>query len=192
MISEQTSTENFSNNNLNSKPFDDKFDLQLFNYNRYSSSFAEITLINNNFQVITSIILCILGLFTAILYIGILFQRYFQTKSCSRHTIIRFLFDCCHLINILLTHIIIVIVYIAQTTNFHLHCPLSTFLFSLASFGSISFLCLGAFNRYKCLFKKQSQYRYIRHRLLAHRIILITSLSWLIINFPKLDLHENF
>jgi hypothetical protein len=191
MVSEQTPIENsshiFPNNNSNTKHFNVISDLPLYNYHRISSAFDEITLINNNFQVITSIILCIVGLFGLLLHTGVLIQRCFHTKSFSHQIFIQLLFDSCHLINILFTHIIVIIVYIKTSTNIDLHCPISTFFFSLGSFGSISFLCLGALHRYIYLLRKQSRYRCVRHRLLAHRIILITSMSWLIINFPKLE-----
>ena len=191
-MTEENSSHIFLNNNSNDEYLNIIFGSQLYNYHRVSSLFGEVTLINNKFQVFTSLILCIMGLFGGILHIGILIRRCFYTKSFSHQICIQLLFDSCHLINILFTHIIVIIVYIKTSTELDLHCPLSTFFFSLASFGSLSLLCLGAINRYIYLFKKQFQYRYIRHRLLAHRIILITSLSWLIINCPKFDLDKIF
>jgi hypothetical protein len=196
MISEHSYVENslqiFTNNNSNDGYLNVILNLQLYKYNRVSSLFGEITLINNQFQIFTSLILCIVGLIGALFHIRILIRRYFHIKSFSHHIFIQSLFDSCHLINILFTHTIVIIVYIKTSTNIDLYCPLSTFFFSLASIGSISFLCLGAFNRYMYLFKKQAQYRCIRHRLLAHRFILIASMSWLILNFPKLNFSENF
>jgi hypothetical protein len=196
MMSEHDYTENLSEissrNNSNDEYLNIIFDLQLSNNHQISPLCDEITLISNQFQVFTSLILCIAGLIGALFHIGILIRRYFHTKSFSNHIFIQLLFDSCHLINIVFTHIIVIIVYIKTSTNINLHCPLSTFFFSLASFGSISFLCLGAFNRYMYLFKKQAQYRSIRHRLLAHRFILITSMSWLILNFPKFNFNDMF
>ncbi|CAF1006349.1 unnamed protein product [Rotaria sordida] len=167
------------------------YDKQFYNFHRSSSLMDEITLINNHFQIFISLILCIVSLMGTLLHIEILIQRYFHAKSFSRHSFIQTLFDFCHLINILFTHSIIIIVYIKTSTNVNVYCPLSAIFFSLASFGFISFICLGAFHRYMYLFKKQTQYRCIRHRLLAHRIILITSISWLILNFPKFNLNGN-
>ncbi|UJR37590.1 hypothetical protein I4U23_030288 [Adineta vaga] len=179
MIFEETSDENILQN-----------DYQFAHYHRMLSFFDEDTLINNHFQLFTSILLCIFGIFTGILQIKILFQRYFQTKSFSQQILIRLFFDFCHLINILFTHIIIVIVHITQTSNLNLHCPLSTFCFSLASLGSISYLCLGAFYRYMNVFQKESYSHYVRHRLTAHRVIFIASISWLIVNCPKFDFND--
>jgi hypothetical protein len=188
----KNSSHSFVDNNSNVKYSNIIVGSQLYNSDRVSSLFDEITLINNNFQVFTSLILCIVVLIGAILHIGILIRLCFHTKSFSHQIFIQSLFDSCHLINILFTHIIVIIVYIKTSTEIDLHCPLSTFIFSLASFGSISLFCLEACNRYMYLFKKQSQYRCIHHRLLAHRIILITSLSWLIVNCPKFDFKKNF
>ncbi|CAF2633851.1 unnamed protein product [Rotaria sp. Silwood2] len=164
---------------------------QFYNFHRSSSLIDEITLINNNFQVFISLILCIVSLMGTILHMEILIRRYFHKKPFSHHIFVQTLFDFCHLINILFTHSIVIVVYIKTSTNLDLHCPISAFFFSLASFGFISFICLGAFHRYMYLFKKQTQYQCIRHRLLAHRIILITSISWLILNFPKFNFNGN-
>jgi hypothetical protein len=150
-----------------------------FNH-QISSLFDTNTLINIEFQVFTSFILCILSFIGVLFHTGILLRQYFHTKSFSHRIFIQSLFDSCHLMNILFTHII---VYMKTSTNFNCHCPLSIFFFSLISFGSISFLCLEAFHRYMYLSKTRS----IRHRLLAHQFILITSISWLIFNFPKFD-----
>jgi len=196
MISEHNYVENsleiLINNDSNDRYLNVILNLELYKDHRVSSLFDEITLINNQFQVFTSLILCIVGLIGALFHIRILIRRCFYRKSYSHHIFIQSLFDSCHLINILFTHTIVIIVYIKTSTNIDLYCPISTFFFSLASIGSISFLCLGAFNRYMYLFKKQAQYRCMRHRLLAHRFILITSISWLILNFPKLNFSENF
>lgn len=189
-MNEHNSTEILSSKNSNDKHLNTMIDLQQSNFHQISSLFDEITLINNQFQVFTSLILCILGLIGILIYIGIFIRRCFHTKSFSREIFIQSLFDSCHLINILFTHIIVIIVYIKTSTNMNLHCPISTFFFSLASFGSISLLCLEAFNRYMFSWKKQVQYRSIRHRSLAHRFILITSISWFILNFPKLELFD--
>ena len=186
----QNATEILNNQNLTEGSLNPVFDIYLYNDHRLSLLFDEITLINNQFQVFTSLILCIVGLIAALLHIGLLIQRCFSSKSFSHQIFIQSLFDSCHLINILFTHIIVIIVYIKTSTNLDLHCPLSTFCFSLASFVSISFLCLGAFHRYMYSFKKQTQYQFIRHRLLAHRLILITSITWSILNFPKLNFNE--
>ena len=148
-----------------------KFD---FNH-QFSFLFDANTLINREFQVFTSFILCVLGFIGALFHTGILFRRYFHF---SHHIFIQSLFDSFHLINILFTHIIFIIVYMKTST---IDCPLSTFFFSLISFISISFLCLQSFYRYIYLSKEQY------HRLLAHRFILITSISWIILNIPKLD-----
>ena len=196
MVSKHSHVENssqiLSNKKLNNGYLNVIFDSQHSNHHRASSLFDEVTLISNSFQVFASLVLCIAGLIGALLHLGILIRRCSHTKSLSHHIFIQSLIDSCHLINMLFPHIVVIIVYIKTSTNMDVCCPLSTFFFSLASFGSIGFLCLGALNRYMYLFKKQSKYRCIRHRLLAHRIILITSITWLIINFPKFDFQKSF
>lgn len=187
---EDNSTEILTNKNSNHEYININIDLQNSNNHQISSLFDDLTLINNQFQVFTSLILCIISFLGAFIYIGIFIRRCFHTKLFSHEIFIQSLFDSCHLINILLTHIIVIIVYIKTSTNIDLSCPISTFFFSLTSFGSICFLCLGAFNHYMCLWKKQTQYRCIQHRLLAHRFILITLISWIILNFPKLKIFD--
>ncbi|CAF0780620.1 unnamed protein product [Rotaria sp. Silwood1] len=192
-MSEHTHTSNSSHILSKNKPknqyFNIIYDNKFYNFHRSSSLIDEITLINNNFQVFLSIALCIVSLMGIVLHIELLIRRYFHMKSFSRHIFIQTLFDFCHLINILFTHSIVIVVYIKTSTNIDIHCPLSAFFFSLASFGFISLICWGAFHQYMYLLKKQTQYRCIHHRLLAHRIILITSMSWLILNFPQFNLN---
>ena len=182
-----TFDENATTNLTKNDPHSAQLDWRPHDYHRIFSAFDEDTLINDHFQVFTSVLLCIVGICGALLHIGILLQRCAHTKACSREAVIRLLFDCCHLLNILFTHVIIVAVYATRTASLdHLRCPLSTWVFSLASLGSIGFLCVGAAHQYTSVLEKQS----MRHRLSAHRIILIASMSWLIMNFPKIDLHE--
>jgi len=178
---EHSSSKNSSD--LNDEHWNVKFDLDY----QIPSLFDVNILISSEFQVFTSLVLCILASIGALFHTGILIRHYFHRKSCSHPIFIQSLFDSCHLINISFTHTIICI---KTSTDIDLHCPLSIFFFSLASFGSTSFLCLGAFNQYMYLFKKQTQYRSNRHRLLAHRFILITSISCLILNFPKFDFSD--
>ena len=196
MITEHSYNENSSeivtNNNFNEAFVNVKFDLRLSDDRRVPALFDDNTFISSQFQVLTSLILCIVGSIAGLLHIGLLIRRYLHTKSFSHQIFIQSLFDSCHLINILFTHMIVIIVHIKSSTNFDLHCPLSTFVFSLASFGSIILLCLGAFNRYKYFFRKRGQYRHRRFRFLAHRVILFTAISWLILNFPKFDLNQYF
>lgn len=161
--------------------WNDKFDIQF----HQTSSFDGNILIHRKFQVFVSLLLCILGSIGGLFHLRIFIQQYLQTKTFAQRFFIQFIFDCCHLLNILLTHLIVLIVYIKTSTNFDLYCPLSTLLFSIVSFASISCLCLEGFYRYMFLFRQQSQYR-----SLAHRFILITAISWLILHFPKFDWND--
>jgi hypothetical protein len=155
------------NNNSNNDHLNDIINVQLYDYTRVSSLFDEVILINNIFQVFASLALCIVGLTGALLNIGLLFRRPF-----SRIIFVEILLDSCHLINTLFTHAIILVVYIQTSADIDVHCPLSTFIFSLASFLSIIFLSQEAFNRYMHSFKIKSYYR-----SLAYRLILIIFMS---------------
>lgn len=183
IIQENASEIDYSNIAFSNMKFDVTF--------RHGSFFDGNTLINSRFQVFTSLLLCIVGSIGGLIHLGILIRRYFQIHSFAQRIFIQLLFDCCHLFNIVFTHVIVIVVYIKTSTNFEVHCPLSTLFVSFASFASIGFLCLEAFHRYMFLFRKQIQYRSIRHRSMAHRFILITSISWLILHFPKIDFNEH-
>lgn len=166
------------------------FDLKLSNEHHFSFLLDEFTLISNQFEIFTSFILCFIGLIAVLFYLGIFIHQYCSRKSFSNKIFIQSLFDLCHLVNILFPHLILIIVYQKTLTKRDQHCPLSTFCFSLVSIISIGFLCLGAFNRYMYFIRKQTQYRYFHYRLFAHRLILITSISWLIFHFPKIDFRQ--
>lgn len=157
---------------------------------RHGSFVDGNTLINSQFQVWTSLLLCIIGSIGGLFHLGILIRRYFQIHSIAKRILIQLLFDCCHLFNIVFTHVIVIVVYIRTSTNFEVNCPLSMLFVSLPSFASIAFLCLEAFHRYMFLFRQQIHHRTIHHRSMAHRFILITSISWLILHFPKIDLNK--
>ncbi|CAF2072776.1 unnamed protein product [Rotaria magnacalcarata] len=166
------------------------YNTQLYNFYRSSFLTDEFILINSHFQAFTSLIICIISFMGTILHIKILIRHYVRKKSFPNHIFKQTLFDMCHLINIWFTHSIIIVVYVETLKqNTDLYCPLSAVFFSLASFGFIILLCLEAFHRCIYFFKKQSQRRRMAHRLLAHKIILVTSISWLILSASKINLN---
>lgn len=196
MKTEYTQVNNLSHRSINNKSITEDSDIvyikQFYNFHRSSILIDEFMLINNNFQVFISVILCVMSFIGTLLHIKILIRRYFRKKPLPHHIFLQTLFDIGHLINILFIHTIIITVNHKTSTTIDLVCPISAFFFSIASFGFISFICLGAFHRYMYFCKKYSQYRYTKYRLLAHRILLITTLSWLIFNFPKINFHVIF
>ncbi|CAF1118306.1 unnamed protein product [Adineta ricciae] len=167
-----------------------QIDLQFSDYRRLLSSFDEDTPISNDFQAFTSVLICAFGMFAGILQWNIILQRHFRNSLFPEKIFIHLFFDSCHLTNIIATHTIILFVYTTQTNDLPPYCPLSTFFFSLASFGSLMYLSWGAFWRHMNVYHKEFYCRYARHRISAHRIILIASTSWLIVNFPKLNFND--
>ena len=161
--------------------WNEKFDIE------FPQPFDGNILIHSQFQVVASLLLCIVGSIGGLFHLGIFIRRYLQSKTFARRIFIQLLCDCCHLMNFLFTHLIVIIVYLRTSTNFDLYCPLSILVFSFVSFVSSSCLCLEGFHRYMCWFRQRSQYR-----SLAHRFILITAISWLILHFPRFDWNEKF